>query len=96
MTKMQDIDYPVGFSIFQLDAGGTYMITGNISKEYRFRDFSSAYDLQEYIEKHIDCSDIDFDSEYCQFWAYSKTLDRAKQFVDDITAWVTKVKELVN
>ena len=96
MTKMQDIDYPVGFSIFQLDAGGDYMITGNIAKEYRFRDFSSAYDLQEYIEKHINCSDIDFDSEYCQFWAYSKTLDRAKQFVEEITAWVTKVKELVN
>ena len=96
MIKMQDINYPVGFSIFQLDAGGTYMITGNIAKAYRFRDFDSAYDLQEYIEKHIDCSDIDFDSEYCQFWAYSKTLDRAKQFVDDITAWVTKVKELVN
>jgi hypothetical protein len=52
--------------------------------------------LEEYIQKHIDCSGIDFDSEYCQFFAYTKTVDRAKQFVEDITTWVTKVKEMVD
>ena len=94
---MKDINYPVGFEIFQLEESKEeYTITGNIAKAYRFRDFDSAYDLEEYIRKHIDCSGISFDSEYCQFFAYTKTLDRAKQFVDDITAWVTKVKELVN
>jgi len=94
---MKDIDYPVGFTIFKLDEDKEeYTVTGTIAKEYRFRDFDSAYDVEEYIRKHIDCSDISFDSEYCQFFAYSKTLDRAKQFVDDITAWVVKVKELVN
>jgi hypothetical protein len=94
---MQDINYPIGFEIFQLEESKEeYTITGNIAKAYRFRDFDSAYDLEEYIRKHIDCSGISFDSEYCQFFAYTKTLDRAKQFVDDITAWVTKVKELVN
>jgi len=94
---MQDIDYPVGFTIFKLEENKEeYTVTGTIAKEYRFRDFDSAYDIEEYIKKHIDCSGISFDSEYCQFFAYTKTLDRAKQFVDDITAWVTKVKELVN
>ena len=94
---MKDIYYPVGFTIFKLDEDKEeYTITGNIAKAYQFRDFDNAYDLEEYIRKHIDCSDIDFDSEYCQFYAYVKTLDRAKQFIEDITTWVTKVKEMVD
>lgn len=94
---MQDINYPIGLTIFKLDEDKEeYTITGNLAKEYRFREFDGAYDLEEYIQKHIDCSGIDFDSEYCQFFAYTKTIERAKQFVDDITAWVTKIKELVN
>jgi hypothetical protein len=93
---MQDIKYPIGFEIFKLEESKEeYTVTGTIAKAYRFRDFDSAYDLEEYIRKHIECSGIDFDSEYCQFFAYAKTIERAKQFVDDITVWVTKVKELV-
>jgi hypothetical protein len=94
---MQDINYPIGFTIFKLDEDREqYTVTGYPSKAYRFRDFGSAYDLEEYIQKHIDCSDIDFDSEYCQFYAYTKTADRAKQFIEDITAWINKVKEMVD
>jgi len=94
---MQDINYPVGFTIFKLEEDKEeYTVTGDIAKAYRFRDFESAYDIEEYIRKHIDCSDITFDSEYCQFFAYAKTLDRAKKFVEDITTWVAKVKELVD
>jgi len=94
---MKDINYPIGLTIFKLDEDKEeYTITGNLAKEYRFREFDGAYDLEEYIQKHIDCSGIDFDSEYCQFFAYTKTIDRAKQFVDDITAWIIKVKELVS
>jgi hypothetical protein len=94
---MQDINYPIGFTIFKLEEDKEeYTITGNIAKAYRFRDFDGAYDLEEYIQKHIDCSGVDFDSEYCQFWAYTKTVDRAKQFVEDITTWITKVKEMID
>jgi hypothetical protein len=94
---MQDINYPIGFTIFQLDEDREeYTVTGNIAKKYRFKDFESAYDVEEYIRKHIDCSDINFDSEYCQFFAYAKTLDRAKKFVEDTTAWFEKIKELVD
>ena len=94
---MQDINYPIGFTIFKLEEDKEeYTITGNLAKEYRFRDFDGAYDLEEYIQKHIDCSNIDFDSEYCQFFAYTKTIERAKQFVEDITAWMDKVKELIS
>ncbi len=94
---MQDIKYPIGLTIFKLEEDKEeYTITGSITEKYRFRDFDGAYDFEEYIQKHIDCSGIDFDSEYCQFFAYAKTLDRAKTFVEDITAWVIKVKELVS
>ena len=94
---MQDSNYPIGLTIFKLDEDKEeYTITGNLAKEYRFREFDGAYDLEEYIQKHIDCSGIDFDSEYCQFFAYTKTIERAKQFVDDITTWVNKVRELVS
>jgi hypothetical protein len=94
---MQDINYPVGFTIFKLDEDKEeYTITGYLAKEYQFREFDGAYDLEEYIQKHIDCSDITFDSEYCQFWAYTKTLDRAKKFVEDIMAWFEKIKEMID
>ena len=94
---MKDINYPVGFTIFKLDEDKEeYTITGYLAKEYKFRDFDGAYDLEEYIQKHIDCSDITFDSEYCQFFAYTKTLDRAKQFVEDIMAWFEKIKEMID
>jgi hypothetical protein len=94
---MQDINYPVGFTIFKLDEDKEeYTITGYLAKEYKFRDFDGAYDLEEYIQKHIDCSDITFDSEYCQFFAYTKTLDRAKKFVEDIMAWFEKIKEMID
>jgi hypothetical protein len=94
---MQDINYPIGFTIFKLEEDREeYTVTGYLAKKYQFRDFDGAYDLEEYIKKHIDCSDITFDSEYCQFFAYAKTVDRAKKFVEDITAWVEKVKELID
>ena len=94
---MQDIKYPVGFMIYKLEEDKEeYTVTGTIAKEYRFRDFESAYDVEEYIRKHIDCSDIVFDSEYCQFWAYTKTVDRAKKFVEDITARALKIKEMID
>ena len=94
---MQDIKYEIGFEIFKLEEDKEeYTVTGYPAKKYRFRDFGSAYDLEEYIQKHIDCSDITFDSEYCQFFAYTKTVDRAKQFVEDITARVMKIKEMID
>lgn len=93
---MKDINYPVGFTIFQLDGDNNYTITGRFSKEYRFKDFDGAYDFEEWLERHIDCSEIDFDSEYCQFFAYTKTVDRAKKFVEDLTDFAIKIRALID
>jgi hypothetical protein len=94
---MKDINYPIGFTIFKLEEDKEeYTITGNLAKAYRFREFAGAYDLEEYIQKHIWCTGIEFDSEYCQFFAYAKTEQRAIKFCEDIQAWFEKIKELVS
>ena len=92
---MKDIVYPFGLTVFKSDPG-IFTITGNPVQKYRIREFDSAYDFEEYVRKHIDCRGIDFDSEYCQFFAYAKTQSRAKRFAEDIIAWFEKVKKLVD
>ena len=44
----------------------------------------SAYDFEEYIQEKIDCSGIDFDSEYGQFFAYAKSPERAVEWVKSV------------
>jgi hypothetical protein len=45
---MKDINYPVGFTIFKLEEDKEeYTVTGYLAKAYRFRDFDSAYDIEE-------------------------------------------------
>ena len=93
---MQDIVYPFGLTVFQLEEGSDFTITGYPKKEYRTRDFDGAYDFEEYVRKHVDCKGIEFDSEYSQFFAYAKTQSRAKRFVEEIIAWFETVKKLVD
>lgn len=93
---MQDIVYPFGLTVFQLEEGSDFTITGNPVEKYRIREFDSAYDFEEYVRKHVDCKGIEFDSEYCQFFAYAKTQHRAKRFAEEIIAWFETVKKLVD
>ena len=94
--KLFEKNYPFGFQINKYEGDKNYTITGSLKKEYRFRDFDGAYDLEEYIQKHIWCYEIEFDSEYCQFFAYAKSEQRAIKFCEDIEAWFEKVKALVD
>jgi len=88
--------YPIGLAVIQFDWDKNYTITGNLAKSYQIKDFDSAYDFEEYVQKHVDCTDIDFDSEFSQFFAYAKTEERAIKFVEDITVWFDKVKQLLS
>ena len=85
--------YPFGFIVYKSDVD--YTITGNLAKEYCFRDFNGNYEVEEYFQNHVDCEGIDFDSEYCQFFAYSKTEERAVKFCDEIQALFDNIKKLV-
>ena len=96
MSKLFEKNYPFGFEVNKYEGDKNYTITGNLKKEYRFRDFNSAYDVEEYIQKHIRCTGIEFDSESCQFFAYAKTKERAIKFCEDIQAWFEKVKALID
>jgi len=93
--KRLNIPYPIGLSVSKYERDKNYTITGNLAEKYRFRDFDGAYDFEEYIKKHVDSEGIQFDSEYCQFFAYAKSEKRAKKFAQDITDWFEKVKELI-
>jgi len=94
--KIYNKPFPIGLSVCKYDGDKTYTITGNLSKEYRIRDFDGAHDFEEYIQKHVNCKDIDFDSEYCQFFAYTKTKVRAEKFCKDIQKWIEGIKKLVD
>ena len=80
---------PLGLAIYKDDTG--YTITGNPKKSSTGLDFDSAYDFEEYIQKKVRCEGIDFDSESCQFFAYTKTSTRAKSFVEDLEKWFKSI-----
>lgn len=88
-------DYSFGFTINKFEGDETFTITGSLLKEYRFREFDGNYDVEEYLQKHIDCEGVEFDSEYCQFFAYTSTEERAVRFCDEVQAFLDKVKNLV-
>lgn len=93
--KLFEKNYPFGFQINKYEGDTVYTITGNLTREYCFKKYSGNYDVEEHIQDHIDCEDIQFDSEYSQFFAYTKTEERAVKFCLDIQAWFDKIKELV-
>ena len=93
--KLFEKVYPFGFEVNRYEGDRGYTITGNLTREYCFKKYSSNYDVEEHIQEHINCDGIDFDSETCQFFAYAKTKERAIQFCDDIQVFFNKIKELV-
>ena len=88
-------NYPFGFQINKFEGDRNYTITGNLRKEYCFKEYGSNYDVEEHIQEHINCDGISFDSEFSQFFAYSDTEERAIKFCLDIQAWFDRIKELV-
>ena len=93
--KLFEKNYPFGFQVNKYEGDKDYTITGNLTREYCFKKYSSNYDVEEHIQDHVNCDGIDFDSEYSQFFAYAKTEERAVQFCEDIHTWFNNIKELV-
>lgn len=97
MTKtVFEKTYPFGFTVYKYEDDKDYTITGNLTREYCFKEYSSNYDVEEHLQKHIDCEGIDFDSEFSQFFAYAKTEERATRFCEEIKTFFDKIKELVD
>lgn len=94
--KLFEKNYPFGFDINRYEDDKIYTITGNITREYCFKEYSSNYDVEKHLQKHVNCKGIEFDSEYSQFFAYAKTEKRAVRFCDDIQSFFDKIKKLVD
>jgi hypothetical protein len=75
--------------------GSEWTIAGNPKSKMTVKEFESAYDFEEFVQEKINCKGIEFDSEYCQFFAYAKTKARAIKFANDIDAYFAKVRKML-
>jgi len=87
---------PIGLFVEKYDWDDQFTITGKLLKSETMKEFDGAYEAEEFIQAKINCKGIDFDSEYCQFFAYAKTKNRAVKFVKEIEDYFTKVREMLS
>jgi len=86
----------LGLEVYKGDwEGSEWTVTGNPRREMTVKEFDSAYDFEEFVQEKIDCKGIEFDSEYCQFFAYAKTKARAIKFANDIDKHFAKVRAML-
>ena len=91
---VNDIKLSIGLTIYKGDWGGSkWTITGYPKKDMSIRDFESAYDFEDFVKEHINCNGIEFDSEFCQFFAYTKTKASAVAFGNRIEKYFDKVRK---
>ena len=79
----------IGLGVWKDDMG--YTISGNLKKEYAVKELD-AYEVEEIIKNKIACKNVEFDSEYCQFYAYTKTKQQALAFVERVEKYFINVK----
>lgn len=93
---MSETKSPIGLSVYKGDwKGAKWTITGNPKSSMTIKEFESAYDFEEFVQKKVNCKDIEFDSEFCQFFSYAKTERRALKFLNDIEGYFKKVRDLL-
>jgi hypothetical protein len=94
-TKSQDIRTEFGLLIYKGDyEGAQWSITGFPKDEQLARHFESAYDFEDCIKRNVNCSGIEFDSEFSQFFAYAKTKARLVSFAKQIEKHFAKAKAM--
>jgi len=88
-----DIKLEIGLTIYKGDwDGAKWTITGFPFQSMTIKEFESAYDFEEFLQKHINCKGIEFDSEFCQFFAYAKTKASAIAFGKRIEKYFEKIR----
>lgn len=97
MKNSDEIRFPVGLTVYKGDwEGAEWTVTGNPKKEKTVKDFESAYEFEDFLKRKINCEGMSFDSEYCQFFAYSKSKTRAVKFAKAVDSYFGKVRELLD
>lgn len=86
----------IGLEVYKQDWDSpvTYCISGNVPSKYTIKEFDSAYEFEEHVQKNVACKGIEFDSETCQFFAYAKTKQQAVAFVKRIEKHFEKLQEM--
>ncbi len=88
-----EIKLNVGLIIYKGDwEGAEWTITGNPKKEMTIKEFDSGHDFEDFIQEKINCKGIEFDSEFCQFFAYAKTKQNAVAFGKRIDKYFKRIK----
>ena len=85
----------LGLEVYRLEGYKEWTISGNARKSMTVKEFESAYDFQDFVKEKINCKGIEFDSEFCQFFAYAKTKARAIKFANDIDGYFAKVRAML-
>lgn len=87
---------PIGLKIYDDKKDYDYFtITGNPKQSETIIEFESAYEFEELIQDKVNCKGIEFDSEFCQFFAYAKTKAQALAFVNRIEKHFEKAKKML-
>lgn len=95
MTAETALKLELGLEVYKLEGFKDWTISGNAKRAMTVKEFDSAYDFQDFVKEKINCKGIDFDSEYCEFFAYAKTKARAIKFAKDIDGYFAKVRAML-
>ena len=95
MASETALKLELGLEVYRLEGYKEWTISGNSKRAMTVKEFESAYDFEEFIKEKINCKGIDFDSEFCEFFAYAKTKARAIKFAKDIDKYFAKVRAML-
>jgi len=95
MASETGLKLELGLEVYRLEGYKEWTISGNSKRAMTVKEFESAYDFEEFIKEKINCKGIDFDSEFCEFFAYAKTKARAIKFANDIDKYFAKVRAML-
>jgi len=95
MASETALKLELGLEVYRLEGYKEWTISGNAKRAMTVKEFESAYDFQDFVKEKINCKGIEFDSEFCEFFAYAKTKARAIKFANDIDKYFSKVRAML-
>ena len=95
MASETALKLELGLEVYKIDGIKDWSISGNAKSAMTVKEFESAYDFQDFVKEKINCKGIEFDSEFCEFFAYAKTKARAIKFANDIDKYFAKVRAML-
>ncbi len=99
MAKQEEIVSKTGFVIYHdgySNEGKSWSLTGSPKGAYRFRDYESAYDVEEHLKEKIEPQEgMQWDSESGQMWAYFPDKESAVSYLKRIEDYFEKALSIL-